>query len=259
MKWQFVVTRTVCQTEIPALPDSGLTNTPSVKMLCPQTSCLSVCFHMNTLTYLLIYLFTYLFPYLLTSLTYSMEQSPWEANRFSVSQEIPRILWNPKVHYHIHKSPLLVPFLSQLNSVHTSPYPTSWRSISILSSHLCLGLPSGLLPSGFPTKTLYMLLLSPIHVTCSAHLILNFVTCTVLGEEYRSLSSLLCSFLHFLVTSSLLGPNILLNTLLSTGYSIYTQLPSVLEAVPLSAIWGRAMPWWQGSTYHGFAPTVVGN
>ena len=35
------------------------------------------------------------------------------------------------------------------------PYPTSWRSVLILSTHLRLGLPSGLFPSGFPTKTLY--------------------------------------------------------------------------------------------------------
>ena len=41
------------------------------------------------------------------------------------------------------------------------PHPTSCRSILILSSHLCLGLPRGLFPSGFPTKTLYKPLLSP--------------------------------------------------------------------------------------------------
>ena len=128
------------------------------------------------------YLLTYL-------LTYSMEQSPtWEANRFSASQEIPHISWNPKVHYHTHKCPPPFPILSQLDPVHI-PHPTSLRSTLILSSHLRLGLPSGLLPSGFPTKTMYKPLPSPIRATCPAHLILlDFITRTILGEEYRSLT-----------------------------------------------------------------------
>ena len=82
---------------------------------------------------------------------YSMEQSPfWEANRFSVSQEVPPILWNPKVHYRIHMCPLPVPILSQLGSVH-KPSSHFLHIHLILSTHLRLGLPSGLFPSGFPT------------------------------------------------------------------------------------------------------------
>ena len=90
------------------------------------------------------------------------------------------------------------------------PHPTSWRSILILSYHLRLGLLSGLFPSGFPTKTLYTPLLYSIRATCTTHLILlAFIIRTILGEEYLSLSSSLCSYLHSPVTSSVLGPNMI--------------------------------------------------
>jgi hypothetical protein len=78
------------------------------------------------------------------------------------------------------------------------------RSILILSTHICLGLPSGLLPSRFPTHILYLFLFS-IRATCPAHIFLLAVIILItLGEQYKRNSSL-CSFLHPPITSKLFG------------------------------------------------------
>ena len=66
-----------------------------------------------------------------TADTYSLEESPLEANRFSAFQEIPCILWNPKGHYRIHTCPYPEPARSR-------PYPTC----HFLKIHLKIILPS---------------------------------------------------------------------------------------------------------------------
>ena len=85
-----------------------------------------------------------------------MQSPSWEANWFADSREIPRVLWNPTVHYRTHKPPPPVSILGQPN---------------------------------------------PVHIPSS-----------------------LCNLLHSPVTSSLLGPNILLDTIFSNTLSFLSCL-----------------------------------
>ena len=154
-----------------------------------------------------------------------MVQSPsWEANWFAPTQEIPRISRNPKVHYRTHKRPPNVPILGQPNPVHIS-------TSHLLEIHLNIIHPSTprslqwSLSLWFPHQDPIHPLSSPIRATCPTHLILlDFITRTILGEEYSSFSFSLCNLLHFPVTSSLLGPNILLNTIFSNTFSFLSSL-----------------------------------
>jgi len=105
------------------------------------------------------------------------------------------------------------------------PQPTSRSSILILSSHLNLGLPSVLFPTGFPTVTVHTSLLSLIRIRCPANLILlDLIILIIMSEKHRSTSSSLCSVLNFSFTSSLSGPNIFRNTLFSNTVSLRSSL-----------------------------------
>jgi hypothetical protein len=95
-------------------------------------------------------------------LTYSTEQSlSWEANQFSASQKFCKFYGTWKfITAFTSAHNLSLSWASSIQS--TPPHPTSWRSILILSSHLHLGLPSGLFPSAlYVTPISFFSILSP--------------------------------------------------------------------------------------------------
>jgi len=89
-----------------------------------------------------------------------------------LAKKVPAFYRIWKVRYHVHKSTPLLLILCQMHSVHA----ISLTSILILTSHLWLGLPSGLFPSSIPTNISYKLLISTTHATYATNLILPDLT-----------------------------------------------------------------------------------
>ena len=129
-----------------------------------------------------------------------------------------------ELHYRIHKCLPAVPILSQLDSFHvpTSHFLKIYLNIILPSTP---GSPKWSLSLKFPHQN--PVYTYPLPHTCympRLPILLDFITRKMLGEEYRSLSSSLYSFLHILVTASLLGPNILLNTLFSNTLNLRSSI-----------------------------------
>ena len=164
-----------------------------------------------------------------------MEQSPsWEANRSSPSQEILRIYWNPKADYRIHKIPPPIPVLSQISPVHAPPS-------HVLSNHfnipdLRLDLPSVYFSQvSYQNSACTSYFPHACHMHCSSHSSW-FDHPIIFGEEYRPLSSSLCSLLHSPVTLSFLGPNILLSTPFSNSLSLFFSFCERESFTPIQTI-----------------------
>jgi hypothetical protein len=119
--------------------------------------------------------------------------------------------------------------LDTSNSHLTILFPLKY--IIILSFHLCLGLPSGHFPSGFPTKIEYEFLISTMHATCPAHLILlNLITPIISSESHKLWSSSSSpSSHHFFPLSSKYSPHHLITPILLTR----TSCPC------LEGVWGE--------------------
>ena len=88
---------------------------------------------------------------------------------FAANQEIPRTLWDTKVHYRIHKCPPPVPILCQLDPVHT---PTS----HFLKIHLNIVQAPNILRAKSHVPIFRCLCLSKVSVQVRGFTCLCFVT-----------------------------------------------------------------------------------
>jgi hypothetical protein len=162
------------------------------------------------------YVFTHLLPYLLTHSITPWSRFLFEMTGSQLVKKFPSFCRTRKfINGFTTARHISLSLASSIQSMY--PHPTSWIFILILSSYLHLILPNGLFPSCFPTNIRYAPLLAPIRATSQSSW---FDTRKMFGEEYRSLCSLLFSFLRCLIS---LRRNIFLSTHFSKTFSVHSS------------------------------------
>jgi hypothetical protein len=150
-----------------------------------------------------------------------MDQSPFLiTNSHWASQEIPRLLWNTKVHYSVQKSPPLISKgQGQTHQVYTFPsyFPKIHSSIIFLSTTRSS---EWSLSFRFSDQNFAFLILQIRTTGATYHIVFYFITLIVFGEACKSQGSSSCSLLQSPATSSRSGLNIHLNTLFSSTLNL---------------------------------------
>jgi len=136
-----------------------------------------------------------------------MEKIPsWEANSYSVSREIPRLLGTPKVHYRVHNSPWLVCPEADRFSPHLPPWFPKIHSNIIFRVLSCFQVSRSQFCIHFSSRACYVS--HPSHSPV-------FDTLIISGDVYKLWSSSLCSLFHPSAILSVLGSNTLISILFS--------------------------------------------
>jgi hypothetical protein len=132
--------------------------------------------------------------------------SSWEAASCTAIHELPSTLWNPKVHYRVHKSPAPVPILSQINPVHTTPSHLSKINFNIINPRVLVFLEVSFLLAFSPISYMHSCLTHLYYMPCSS-LLLDLII--LIGKEYKLWSSSLFispAFHHFISLQSKYSP-----------------------------------------------------